>query len=187
MIHLDRRTALKAMMMLGATGASAAQPGEWTDPVEVRHEETLCLTYRARWDGLLLVVQATIEPGWHTFAMDNKLRAEEKLAGRKSLGIDHPTEFKLTGATVVEGPWYQTPPKDFSKPELRWFSWGFERQALFAAKIRRPGAGAQIAVRGQACTDAICKNIDVTIPFPSAKTRAGDSSELDVNKLTKVR
>ena len=86
------------------------------------------------------MVRAAIEPGWHTFAMDNKQRAEEKLAGRKSLGIDHPTEITLTGGLEMAGPWYQTPPKDFSKPELRWFSWGFERQALFAAKIRRRAA-----------------------------------------------
>jgi len=111
MIQLDRRTALKTMMMLGAASAIAARPGDWTDPVEVRHEETLCLSYRARWDGPLLVVQATIEPGWHTFAMDNKLRAEEKLAGKKSLGIDHPTEIKLTRATAVEGPGIKLRPK----------------------------------------------------------------------------
>ena len=58
--------------------------------------------------------------------MDNRIRAEEKLAGKKSLGIDHPTEIKVSGGLEVEGPWHQTNPKDFSRPELRWFSWGFE-------------------------------------------------------------
>jgi len=169
------------MMLLIAAGA-------WTDPVEVRHEETLCLSYRARLDGPFLVVQASLEPGWHTFAMDNKQRAEEKLAGKKSLGIDHPTEIALTGGMEVEGPWYQTPPQDFSRPELRWFSWGFERQAQFAVKIRLSGTEVvRVAVRGQACTDTICKNIDVIISLPPAKTPTGDVSEINLNNLIKVR
>src|SRR5882672_8991161 len=176
------------MWILVAAVASGAGPGAWTDPVEVRHEETLSLSYRARLDGPFLVVQATIEPGWHTFAMDNRQRAEEKLAGRKSLGIDHPTEITLTGGMAMAGPWYQTPPKDFSRPELRWFSWGFERQALFAAKVQPAGAGAvRMAVRGQACTDTICKNIDVTILLPPGKTTAAGSSEIDLNSLVRVR
>ena len=176
------------IMLLIVASASAAAPGAWTDPVEVRHEETLSLSYRARLDGPFLVVQATIEPGWHTFAMDNKQRAEEKLAGKKSLGIDHPTEIAVTGGKAVAGPWYQTPPKDFSRPELRWFSWGFERHALFAVKIQPSGAGpVRLAVRGQACTDTICKNIDVTIVVPATKTQAGASSEIDLNSLVRVR
>lgn len=152
--------------------------------VEVRHEETLCLTYQARLDGSYLVIRAAIEPGWHTFAMDNKRRAEEKLAGKPSLGIDHPTEFTVTGGLETVAPWYQTPPKDFSRPELRWFSWGFERQAVFAIKIRRKSpAPARIAVRGQACTDTTCKNIDVEIPLPAAP----EPSNLDLKTLIQVR
>src|SRR5882672_8473762 len=160
------------MWILVAAVASGAGPGAWTDPVEVRHEETLSLSYRARLDGPFLVVQTTIEPGWHTFAMDNRQRAEEKLAGRKSLGIDHPTEIAVTGGMALAGPWYQSPPKDFSKPELRWFSWGFEGQALFVAKARRSGTvPARIAIRGQACTEATCKNIDVEISVPLAEAQ----------------
>ena len=176
------------MLLFVAAGASVAGPGAWSEPAEVRHEETLSLSYRARLDGPFLVVQATIEPGWHTFAMDNKLRAEEKLAGKKSLGIDHPTEIAVTGGMTAAGPWYQTPPKDFSRPELRWFSWGFERQALFATKIQSTGTGpVRMAVRGQACTDTICKNIDVTIVLPAGKTQAGASSVIDLNSLVRVR
>ena len=163
--------------------------GEWTAPVEVRFQEDLCLTYKAKLDGPFMVVQATIEPGWHTFSMDNKTRAEEKLAGKKSLGIDRPTEIVLSAGLDAAGPWYQSPPKDFSKPELRWFSWGFdERQALFVTKVHRSGAGpAQIAIRGQACTQTICKNIDVAISFPLAKANAGAASETNLRDLVPVR
>jgi len=170
-----------ALMMLVAAGS-------WTDAVEVRHDENLCLSYRARLDGPYLVVEAKLEPGWHTFAMDNRQRAEEKLAGKKALSIDHPTEITVSGGMTVEGPWYQTPPKDFSKPELRWFSWGFERQAQFATKVRRSGSGdVRMAVRAQACTDTICKNIDVTIVLPTAKRAAGGSPVINLNNLVRVR
>jgi hypothetical protein len=173
------------MMILGI--ANAARPGEWSSVAEVRHEESLCVSYQARLDGPYLVVRATVEPGWHTFAMDNKQRAEERLAGKRSLGIDHPTEIVLSGALEAVGPWYQSPPKDFSRPELRWFSWGFERQALFVTKIRRSGAGpAQIGIRGQACTETTCKNIDVAMSLPRAGT-GSDSSEINLKNLVQVR
>src|SRR5438270_2339947 len=115
MIELSRRTAVKAMI-LAVAPARAARPGDWTGAVEVRHEENLCLSYQARLNGPFLVVRATLEPGWHTFAMDNKQRAAEKLAGKQSLGIDHPTEIILSGGLETIAPWYQSPPKDFSRP-----------------------------------------------------------------------
>ncbi len=189
MIKLDRRTSAKVMLILGVAHLHAARPGDWTEPAEVRHEENLCLSYRARVDGPFLVVRATLESGWHTFAMDNKQRAEEKLAGKRSLGIDHPTEFILSGGLETVGPWYQTPPTDFSKPELRWFSWGFDGQALFVAKVRRTGAGpARIAIRGQACTDVTCKNIDVALSLPLANTNTdAEPSDIHLKNLVQVR
>ena len=47
--------------------------------VEVRHDETLCLSYEARLEGGYLIVEAKIEKPWHTFAMDNVKRAEAEL------------------------------------------------------------------------------------------------------------
>jgi hypothetical protein len=170
------------MLILGIAHAA-----EWSNAVEVRHEENLCVSYQARIDGPFLVVRATVESGWHTFAMDNKQRAEEKLAGKRSLGIDHPTEIVLTGGLATIGPWYQSLPKDFSRPELRWYSWGFERQALFVTKIRRSGVGpVHIAIRGQACTETTCKNIDVALSFPLANTDT-TPSEIDQKNLVQVR
>ena len=188
MIKLNRRTAVTVMIIFGAAFASGAPPGGWTDPVEVHHEENLCVSYQARLDGPFLVVRATLVSGWHTFAMDNRQRAEKKLAGKRSLGIDHPTEITLTGGLEAVGPWYQSPPKDFSRPELRWFSWGFDRQALFAAKIRRSAAGpARIAIRGQACTESICKNVDVAMSLPLANSNSdADPSDLDLKSLVQV-
>jgi hypothetical protein len=164
--------------------ARAAGPAGWSEPVEVRHQETLALTYRARLDGPYLVIRAAIEPGWHTFAMDNKVRAEEKLAGKKALSVDQPTEFTLTGIRTAGG-WLQSSPKDFSRPELRMFSWGYEKEAVFAVRARRVGAGPMtIGVRGQACTETICKNIDATIAVPPPTGRA---AETDVKSLIPVK
>src|SRR5688572_6953473 len=121
--------------------------------------------------------------------MDNKQRAAETLAGRRSLGIDLPTEISVRQGLEVTGPWFQSPAKDFSKPELRWFSWGFENQALFVAKVRRSGAGpARIAIRGQACTETSCKNIDLAllVPLSDSGTDAG-ISDIDLKALIQVR
>jgi hypothetical protein len=179
-----RKAARFAALMSLALGH--IQAGEWTAPVEVRHDVTRCLTYQAKLSGGFLLVRATVDPGWHTFAMDNKQRAEEKLAGRKSLGIDQPTQITLSKGLKLAGTWLQSPPKDFSKPELQWFSWGFEKQAIFAAKVLRSGAGtALIGIRGQACTDTICKNIDIEISLSLASSTG--RLEIDPKTLVPVR
>ena len=154
---------------------------EWSAPVEVRHEDALCVSYEARLDGPYLVVRTTVGPGWHTFALDNKRRAEEKLAGQPALSMDKATEITPVSGLSTTAPWYQTAPKDFSRPELRMFSWGFERSAIFAAKARRTAGPAKLAIRGQACTETICKNVDlvVTVPVPA---KAGPP-EIDVKNL----
>ncbi len=188
MIKLARRTAVKGMIVFAACTA-AARAGEWTEAVEVRHELKRCVSYRARLAGEFLIVQATHEAGWHTLAMDNKQRAKEKLAGRESLGIDSPTEIRLAQGLEVAGPWYQSRPKDFSRPELLWFTWGFDGQALFVAKVRRSGAGpARVALGGQACTETICKKVDVAISIPLAGANAGaDPAAIDFKALVRVR
>jgi len=140
--------------------------GNWSAPVEVRHEDALCVSYEARLDGPYLVVRATVGPGWHTFALDNKRRAEEKLAGQPALSMDRPTEIVALSGIATAAPWYQTEPKNLSRPELRMFSWGFDRSAVFVAKARRTAGPAKLAIRGQACTESVCKNIDVTVTVP---------------------
>jgi hypothetical protein len=177
-----------AWLLLAALAGAAAQPGPWSTPVEVRYEDEVCVSYQARVDGPFLVVRANVASGWHTFAMDNKRRADEKLDGKPALSVDKATEIEPLAGIGVSGPWYQSPPKDFSRPELRWFSWGFDRQALFAARYRRTGTGdARLAIRGQACTPAICKNIDVEVTIPAAASKAAAAPELDVKRLVPVR
>jgi hypothetical protein len=166
---------------LVAAAATLASAGNWSTPVEVRHEEDVAVSYQARFDGQWLVVRAKVGSGWHTFAMDNQRRAAEKLAGKQAISQDRPTEITPTGIEL-DGGWYQTEPRDFSHPELRWFSWGFDKEAVFAAKVRRPASG-RLTIKGQACTDAICKNIDVAVSVSAAGSAA---PELEVKKLVPV-
>ena len=186
MTRFHNQSALRATLVVSLLLAGMIHASDWSRPVEVRHDVQKCVSYRAKLNGDFLVVQATHETGWHTYAMDNKLRAQEKLAGRRSLGIDSPTEIVFAEGLELNGPWYQSVPKDLSKPELRWYSWGFEGQALFVAKVKRiSDVPANLAVRGQACSDAICKNIDLTISVP-----LGDSthrSDVDLKSLVQVR
>ncbi len=160
--------------------------GDWTAPVEVRHEQQTCISYRARLSGDSLAIQVMLAAGWHTFSIDNERRALEKLAGKQNLGVERPTGIKLSGGVELAGPWHQTPPKDFSKPELNWFSYGYETQAMFAAKVRRTGAGpARIAIRGQACTETTCKNVEAVIELPLGDANAGPG--IDWKSLIPVR
>jgi hypothetical protein len=188
MILLNMRVVLGTIATVClAVGVPAALAADWTEPVAVLHEFRPCISYRARLDGEFVVVQAKTEPGWHTFVMDNKERSVEKLAGRQSLGVDGPTQITLSDGLEVAGPWYQSAPKDFSKPELRWYSWGYEGEAQFVAKVRRSGRGpAQIGIRGQTCTETTCKNIDVSISLPIADVPRA-ASEVDLTKLIAVR
>jgi hypothetical protein len=164
----------------------SALASEWSPPAEVRHDDKLVMTYRAKWDGEFVIVRAAIQPGWHTFVMDNKQRQQEKLAGKPSLGIEKSTEISVEDGLTVIGPWLQSTPKDLSKPEIRWFTWGFEGDAVFAAKARRKGsAPAVVEVRGQACAADICKNIDVSLAVPTAATKS--APDVDVKSLVPVQ
>lgn len=169
------KTTLWISLMAGAISATA---GQWSKPVEVRQDTTLCVTYRAKLAGEYLVVEAKHEPGWHTNSMDNDKRAAEKLGGKKALGVDKPTQITGEGIEVT-GPWLQSAPKDFSKPDLLWYTWGFDTQAQFVAKVKAPKAG-QVTVRGQACSEASCRNIEVALDVPagSAKDPAPDLKPL---------
>ena len=151
-------------------------------------DDAVCATYRARVDDAgNLTVQLTLADGWHTFAMDNDIRAKEKLAGKKALGMDKPTSFAVSGGLAVDGPWRQPELKDFSKAELRIYSWGFEKQVMFAAKARQSGgdAKAKVAIKGQACTETICKNIDTAVELDWRKNLGHPKPE--VAALTPVR
>jgi DsbC/DsbD-like thiol-disulfide interchange protein len=173
----------RTILLLIASLASAA---DWSQPAEVRHEDALVISYTARVDGPYLVVRANIAQGWHTFALDNVQRVEEKLAGKPALSMDRSSEIAVAGVQL-EGPWHQSPPKDFSRPELRMFSFGYDRDAVFAAKVRRAVSGtATLRIRGQACTETVCKNIDVPLTVGLSGS-PGIAAEVKLQELVQAR
>jgi len=166
--------------------ASLAYAADWSQPAEVRHEDALVISYTARVDGPYLVVRANVAQGWHTFALDNVQRVQEKLAGKPALSMDRSTEIAVTGVQI-EGPWRQSSPKNFSRPDLRMFSFGYDREGIFAAKVRPGGvSSAKIRIRGQACTETVCKNIDaaLTVTVPA---RPGTSVGMKLDDLVEAR
>ena len=114
------------------------------------------------------MVRVKLGKGWHTFAMDNALRAAEALKGKKALGMDQPTKVTVGDGLTLAGPWKQTAPTDFSKPELRIFTWGYEGEAVFVVPVKKTGEVGKIGVKAQACTASICKNIDVKVDVGTA-------------------
>src|SRR5215212_9768918 len=100
---------MKSLFLLLAA-ALLLNAQQWSAPVHVLHELQPCVTYRAKLAGGYLIIEAAIQPGWHTFTMDNDQRATEKLAGKPSLGVDQPTRFDLAGGLEpsVEGTWFQS-------------------------------------------------------------------------------
>ncbi len=57
------------------------------------------ISYTARVDGPYLVVRANLGQGWHTFALDNVQRVQEKLAGKPALSMDRSTEIAVDRTT----------------------------------------------------------------------------------------
>jgi DsbC/DsbD-like thiol-disulfide interchange protein len=176
----------RTILFLFALFEAVTWAADWSPPAEVRYEDAVVISYTARVDGPYLVVRANLGKGWHTFALDNVQRVEEKLAGKPALSMDRSTEIGVTGAQV-EGPWHQSQPKDFSRPNLRMFSFGYDHDAIFAAKVHATSAGsAKLRIRGQACTETICKNLDVplTVVVPA---KPGTSAEVKLQELVQAR
>ena len=74
-------------LFLFAITSLALSAGEWSAPAEIRSDDELVVSYRGKADGGQLVIKVLLKPGWHTFAMDNTIRADEKLAGKKALAL----------------------------------------------------------------------------------------------------
>lgn len=176
------------LLSLAVNPCALAGAEGWSEAAEIRHDDKVVLTYRARWDGDMLSVRGEIQPGWHTFVMDNKQRQQEKLAGKPSLGIEKSTEVMVSDGLNLTGRWMQSRPADLSKPAIRWFTWGYEREAVFAAKATRNGNGpARVEVSGQACSGDVCKNIEVALSVPLSSGKQAPGAGVDFNSLVPVR
>lgn len=163
---------------------SLLSAADWPAKVELRHDDEVFVTYQARLEANQLVVHCAMAEGWHTYTMDNRVRVEEKLAGKKALAMDKPTVIEVAGGVALEGGWQQSEPLDFSKPELRLFAFGYEKEAVFAAKAKRTGTGpAQIRIKAQVCTPSTCRMVDTTLELPAGAAPA----QAQTRKLIAVR
>ena len=108
MIRVNRCAALMAVIGAVMLCDRPARAGDWTSAVEVRHDETLSISYQAKLDGPNLVVRATIEPGWHTFPAQRQQNSEGE--GPAPLQV----ALKEGGNAHLEGDTKATP--------LRWYS-----------------------------------------------------------------
>lgn len=165
---------------------SASGDDSWTQPVPVMNRAKIALTYRATVADGYLIVEANHSPGWHTYAMDNTVRAR-KASGSENPESELPTRITVSGAAKVSGPWRQTPPKDLSQPEIKWFTWGFEGIARFAVPIEKTGEGDVIvSIDAQSCDPASCtmvSGLEIVVP---ADAGSADASEL-VSGLVQVQ
>ncbi len=176
---------LLARTMASVLLAPLLWAGAWSDPVAATDREGNALvTCRGRLAGSHLVVELQAKSGWHVYAMDNERRAREALAGKMSLGVEENTEVVVEDGLRVIGSWHQTRPDDFSQPELRWYSYGFEGLAVMAAPVERTGGDtASVAVRAQACDSASCIRVDAKLAIPLGGNGSGTFS---VGELVEV-
>ena len=155
---------------------AAANDEAWGPAAFVVHDDKPCVAYRAQFSGGHLAISVKLEPGWHTFTIDNDKRALTKLNGKKALSSDKPTSLQ-SESLAVTGAWMQPEPKDFSQPELRIFSWGYEDSALFVAPATAESSGPhKVRIKAQACTKTVCKNVDVVAEVAQPKSGAAPST-----------
>ena len=165
--------------------SSMLHAGPWSAEAQAEARDgTVLVACRSRLAGDHLLVELRARDGWHVYAMDNEQRAKKALAGKMSLGVEQNTEIVVASGLRVVGDWHQSAPEDFSQPELRWYSYGFEGTSLFAAKVEREDAEfATVQVRAQACDSASCVSVDAEL---QVDLRGNDADGFEPDGLVRV-
>ncbi|MCA9126855.1 MAG: hypothetical protein KDB22_07215 [Planctomycetales bacterium] len=136
-----------------------------------------------------LIVRAVHDKGWHTYAMDNRQRAMKALQGKQSLGIEEGLQVKITKGATLTGKWLQTPPKDLSQPEMRWYTYGFEDSTYLACPIQQEDTPETVTleIKGQACNSSSCRQVDLTLNCQAVQLESTQQRQLNeqIAKLLK--
>jgi hypothetical protein len=157
----------------------------WSQEVAVRQGIDPVVRFQARLERDYLIVKATHTTGWHTYAMDNELRAAAALKGKKSLGIEQGIDIRTESGLELEGRWLQTEPRDFSKPELRWFTYGFDQTALFVCRVKKVTSDQVVLrIRGQTCSGDTCCQIDVALQLQAANQAVDQPTQSQADQVT---
>ena len=149
----------------------------WSEWIPERVGGHTIVSYRARVQSGYIQIEARHAPGWHTYALDNPFRVAQRLKGRISLGVEEPTRVSTSSELGKLTNWYQTKPKDFSQPEILWFSFGFDGMAQFIAACE-PKTGitsARVVIRAQACDGSTCRDVEVALTLPIHKSKTSES------------
>lgn len=169
--------------------AVATADPTWSDEAAVRHGNDAVVRYQARIEDNYLIVKATHQKGWHTYAMDNEARALAALKGKMSLGIEKGIEITAENGLELEDSWLQSKPIDLSKPELRWFTYGFDQTAFFACPVKKlTSEDVTLRIKGQACSGETCCNVNVLLKLSALKSSIDTSAQanaLPPNRLVK--
>ena len=165
--------------------------GQWSEAYEVMYRFDVIVTYKAKLDGDVLLIEATHASEWHTYSMDNIERARKK-SGKEDPETELPTRIEISGGLKVSGNWYQTDPIELSQPEILWYTWGFEKVSLFAVKVERTeGKEVKITINGQACNETLCSMVDeaamiLQLPAKESATAKNKNPECDLSSLVRV-
>ena len=141
----------------------------WSPAEAAFYGELVVVRYRAALFGSTLVVEASHTEGWKTYAKDNVHRAREVLG--EAAECEQPTVINLPATVATAGDWRQTRPKNYSNPEINWFTWGFEGKAYFSIELESwPQDGFEITVSAQVCDSKSCamaNNLVLKVPAVS--------------------
>ncbi len=174
------RGAFALSCLVGLAAAAAANGPEESARQEVWLGDQLAVSYAARIEADWLIVDVRHEPGWHTYSMDNVLRAAE-VTGKARPDTELPTRITPSPGIELAPPWRQTAPTELSQPELRWYTWGFEARSFFAARVVRADPGGWVQVDAQACTDRLCAMVDgLRVPVTRSSERTIAPERLEV-------
>jgi hypothetical protein len=175
---------LLTTVLFGAIQQNGQNELGWSEEAFVLDGREPVVRFQARLQGGYLIVRARHESGWHTYAMDNEARAKAALKGKPSLGIEQGLAFQVEKGLELGGQWLQSKPQDLSKPELRWYTYGFERVAWFVCPVKKvTSEQIVLRIRGQACSGETCSQIDTVVRFPSSSEPPKQRTTSDDEKI----
>lgn len=176
-------------LVLSVVAAPVSWTSDWSESAQLHRRLTTVVSYRAKLEGDVLIVEATHGEGWHTYAMDNIERARKK-SGKETPETELPTRLDVAGGLALDGAWYQTDPKELSQLDIKWYTWGWDSVARFAAKVKRvSGEPAVITIDGQACNSSLCSMVDglkLSLAVPSAEDFGSAESAFDFSTLVET-
>lgn len=159
------------LFTIGVLECNVAAATDWSELIKIdRRREGTVVSYRAKVDAGYLVVEVTHGEGWHTYTMDNILRAQKK-SGKEKPETELPTVIQVGDGLTTSGDWFQSTPKDLSMQEIKWYTWGFVETAYFAIRIDAIAAPeTTLTINAQACNASSCSMVDaqtITLALPA--------------------